>query len=140
YGGALPHRLRFGIRVLEAIRARCGDDFIIGLRITGDDFTKGGLDNETMRQIAGQLDALGLLDYFSVIGSTAETFVAPAAAVPDMAAPHATYANLAASIKGVVRVPVIAAGRITHPSEAGRGIAGGQAGPRNMARGPVPGA
>src|SRR5262245_23130945 len=127
YGGALPHRLRFGIRVLEAIRARCGDDFIIGLRITGDDFTKGGLDNETMRQIAGQLDALGLLDYFSVIGSTAETFVGEAAAVPDMAAPHATYANLAASIKGVVRVPVIAAGRITHPSEAERVIADGQA-------------
>ena len=61
YGGDLPHRLRFGIRVLEAIRARCGDDFVIGIRITGDDFTKGGLNNDTMRQIAGQLDALGLL-------------------------------------------------------------------------------
>jgi len=127
YGGDLPHRLRFGIRVLEAIRARCGDDFVIGIRITGDDFTKGGLNNDTMRQIAGQLDALGLLDYFSVIGATAETFVGEAAAVPDMAAPHATYANLAASIKGVVRVPVITAGRITHPSEAERIIADGQA-------------
>src|SRR5262245_47906547 len=127
YGGAVPNRLRFGIRVIEAIRERCGDDFIIGIRITGDDFTKGGLNNEMMRHIAGQLDALGLLDYFSVIGATAETFVGEAAAVPDMATPHAIYTNLAAAIKGVVRTPVITAGRLTHPSEAERVIANGQA-------------
>ena len=118
YGGSLPNRLRFGIRVLEAIRERCGDDFIIGIRITGDDFTKGGLNNTMMQEIAGKLDGLGVLDYFSVIGATAETFVGEAGAVPDMTFRHATYAPLAASIKGVVSVPVITAGRVTHPMEA----------------------
>ena len=68
YGGSLPNRLRFGVRVLEAIRERCGDDFIIGIRITGNDFTEGGLDNTMMQEIVGNLDALGILDYFSVIG------------------------------------------------------------------------
>ena len=118
YGGALSNRLRFGTRVIEAIRERCGDDFIIGIRITGDDFTKGGLDNTMMQEIAGKLDGLRILDYFSVIGATAETFVGEAAAVPDMTFPHATYAPLAASIKGVVSVPVITAGRVTHPMQA----------------------
>ena len=118
YGGALSNRLRFGTRVIEAIRERCGDDFIIGIRITGDDFTKGGLNNTMMQEIAGKLDELRILDYFSVIGATAETFVGEAAAVPDMTFPHATYAPLAASIKGVVSVPVITAGRVTHPMQA----------------------
>ena len=127
YGGALPNRLRFGVRVLEAIRERCGDDFIIGIRMTGDDFTKGGLDNAVMREIAANLNALGILDYFSVIGGTAETFVGEAAAVPDMTFPHATYAPLAASIKDVVSVPVITAGRVTHPMEAEQIVASEQA-------------
>ena len=118
YGGSLPNRLRFGIRVIEAIRQRCGENFIIGIRITGDDFTKGGLDNPTMKGIASRLDKLKLLDYFSVVGATAETFVGEANAIPDMSFPHATYAPLAASIKQVVNVPVITAGRVTHPIEA----------------------
>jgi hypothetical protein len=127
YGGELPNRLRFGIRVIEAIRERCGGDFIIGIRITGDDFIKGGLDNATMRTIAARLDALGLLDFFSVVGGTAETFVTEAKAVPDMTFPHATYAHLAASIKQVVSAPVITAGRVTTPMEAENVIASGQA-------------
>ena len=127
YGGSLPNRLRFGVQVIEAIRERCGDDFIIGIRITGDDFTKGGLDNETIREIAAQLHALDLLDYFSVIGASPETFVGEAAAVPDMTFTHKTYAGLAASIKQVVRVPVITAGRVTHPAEAEQILADGQA-------------
>ena len=127
YGGSLPNRLRFGIRVLEAIRERCGDNFIIGIRITGDDFTKGGLDNTMMQEIAGKLDALGILDYFSVIGATAETFVGEAKAVPDMTFSHATYAPLAASIKRVISVPVITAGRVTHPMEAEQIVSNGQA-------------
>ena len=108
-----------GMRVIEAIRERCGDDFIIGIRITGDDFTKGGLNNTMMQEIAGKLDGLRILDYFSVIGATAETFIGEAAAVPDMTFRHATYAPLAASIKGVVSVPVITAGRVIHPMGSG---------------------
>ena len=127
YGGALSNRLRFGTRVIEAIRKRCGDDFIIGIRITGDDFTKGGLNNTMMQEIAGKLDVLRILDYFSVIGATAETFIGEAAAVPDMTFPHATYAPLAASIKGVVSVPVITAGRVIHPMEAEQIVSNEQA-------------
>lgn len=127
YGGTLPNRLRFGVRVLEAIRERCSDNFIIGIRMTGDDFTKGGLDNAMMQEIAVNLNALGILDYFSVIGGTAETFVGEAAAVPDMTFSHATYAPLAASIKGVVSVPVITAGRVTHPMEAEQIVSNEQA-------------
>src|SRR3954468_19486952 len=45
FGGDLDNRLRFGIEVLQAVRAKVGKDFIVGIRMTGDDFVDGGLDN-----------------------------------------------------------------------------------------------
>ena len=127
YGGTLENRLRFGIQVIEAIRERCGPEFIVGIRITGDDFIPGGLDHQTILRIVKHLDSLRLLDFYDVVGSTAETLAGEAAAVPDMTFPHATYASLAASIKSQVTVPVITAGRVIHPSEADRIVAEGQA-------------
>jgi 2,4-dienoyl-CoA reductase-like NADH-dependent reductase (Old Yellow Enzyme family)/thioredoxin reductase len=127
YGGTLANRLRFGTRVLQAVRQRVGRDFIVGIRMTGDDFTAGGLNQSLCQEIAGQLDSLGLLDYFNVIGSTAETYVGEAAAVPDMSFPVALYCPLAAAIKAVVRVPVIATGRINDPAVAERVLREGQA-------------
>ncbi len=120
YGGELPKRLRFGTEVLRAVRERVGSDFIVGIRMTGDDFVEGGLNRAVCQEIAGRLNGLGLLDYFNIIGSSAETYAGEAAAVPDMSFPVALYCPLAAAIKGVVGVPVIATGRINDPALAER--------------------
>src|SRR5436190_2295124 len=127
YGGALANRMRFGVEVLRAVRERVGSDFIVGVRMTGDDFIKGGLDNAACQEIAGRLDDLGLIDYFNIVGSSPETYTGEAACVPDMSAPVALYCPLAASIKTVVHVPVIAVGRINDPAVAERVLAEGQA-------------
>jgi 2,4-dienoyl-CoA reductase-like NADH-dependent reductase (Old Yellow Enzyme family)/thioredoxin reductase len=127
YGGELSNRLRFGIEVLRAVRERVGSDFIVGIRMTGDDFVNGGLNPGVCQEIAGRLDDLGLLDYFNVIGASAETYAGEAAAVPDMSFPVALYCPLAASIKKVVRVPVIATGRINDPALAERVLREGKA-------------
>src|SRR5262245_54641946 len=60
YGGDLANRLRFGTEVLNAVRERVGKDFIVGIRMTGDDFVDGGLDNGVCQEIAGRLNELGL--------------------------------------------------------------------------------
>jgi NADPH-dependent 2,4-dienoyl-CoA reductase/sulfur reductase-like enzyme len=113
--------------VLTAVRERVGRDFIVGIRMTGDDFVDGGLDNATCQEIAGRLNELGLLDYFNVIGASPEVYTGEAAAVPDMSFPLAVYAPLAASIRAVVRVPVIVTARINDPAVAERVLAEGQA-------------
>src|SRR5262249_46921318 len=59
--------------------------------------------------------------------SSAETYRAEAAAVPDMSFPEALYCPLAAAIKAVVTVPVIATGRINDPAVAERVLREGQA-------------
>ena len=127
YGGDLDNRLRFGFRVIDAVRERVGRDFIVGIRVTGDDFTERGLDNAQMLEICKRLDASGKLDYFNVIGGTAETFVGEAAAVPNMSFGLGCYTYLAASVRKVVGVPVIATGRIVDPVQADRILAEGQA-------------
>lgn len=127
YGGSIENRLRFGIDVLRAVRERVGDDFIVGIRVTGDDFVDGGLDGGLCQEIAGRLDELGIIDYFNVIGGTAETYPGEAAAVPNMSFPLAVYCPLAAAIRSAVNVPVIATGRINDPTLAERVLQEGQA-------------
>jgi 2,4-dienoyl-CoA reductase-like NADH-dependent reductase (Old Yellow Enzyme family)/thioredoxin reductase len=127
YGGELANRLRFGIRIIEAVRDQVGRDFIVGIRLTGDDMVEGGLSNSAMQEICGRLDELKLLDYFNVIGGSAETYVGEAAAVPNMSFRLGVYADLAASIRQVVDVPVIVTGRIVDPVQADKLIAEGKA-------------
>src|SRR5262249_2952876 len=95
--------------------------------MTGDDLVEGGLDGRACQEIAGRLNELGLLDYFNVIGSSAETYRTEAAAIPDMSFPEALYCPLAAAIKAVVTRPGIAPGRINHPAVAERVLHAGQA-------------
>lgn len=127
FGGDLAGRMRFGIEVLRAIRERVGPDFVIGIRMTGDEMLEGGLDCGAAQEIARRIDALGILDYFNIVGASCETYATEALTVPDMSFPVALFTGLAASIKAVVGVPVIAAGRINDPALAERVLRDGQA-------------
>ena len=80
-----------------------------------------------MQEICGRLCDLKQLDYFNVIGGSAETFVGEAAAVPNMSFQLGVYADLAASIRQVVDVPVLVTGRVVDPVQADRLIAEGKA-------------
>jgi dimethylglycine catabolism A len=127
YGGDLSSRMRFGVEVLQAIRERVGPDFVIGIRMTGNEMLEGGLDRKAAQEIAGKLDELGILDYFNVVGASCETYVTEALTVPDMSFPLALFKDLASSIKEVVGVPVIATGRINDPAVAERVLRDGHA-------------
>ncbi|MBI4765662.1 MAG: hypothetical protein HY787_13820 [Deltaproteobacteria bacterium] len=43
YGGSEENRIRFPLEVIKAVRQEVGDDFTVGIRITGDELTPGGL-------------------------------------------------------------------------------------------------
>jgi mycofactocin system FadH/OYE family oxidoreductase 2 len=127
FGGELENRMRFGFMVIERVREAVGDDFIVGIRVTGDDFVEGGINNELMREIAGRISEHGMIDFFNLIGGSGETLPAEAACVPSMTFPLACFSYLSASIREVVREPVIAVGRIVDPVVAERVLADGQA-------------
>jgi dimethylglycine catabolism A len=127
YGGSLENRMRFGFEVLAEIRRRVRSDFVVGARISGDEFTTGGLTAEDMAEIARRLAASGLIDFLSIIGGGAHTHQLQATAVPNMSFPQAVYVHLAAAIKQAVPgMPVLHASRIVDPIQADRLLAEGQ--------------
>lgn len=65
WGGSLENRLRFAVEVLRRIREMAGDDFIIGLTVSGAEPAPGGLSIEDKQEILTYLDERGLIDYVS---------------------------------------------------------------------------
>ena len=118
WGGSLENRMRFGVQVVEAVRAAVGPDFVVGFRMTGDEMLPGGLGREDLREIAARMDALGKIDYFNISGAVGAELKPQAASVPSMDFPHLVFAPLARSMKQVVGVPVLYAGRVITPLEA----------------------
>lgn len=125
YGGSLDNRMRFGFEVLEEIRKVVGDDYIVGVRISGDEFLENGLTLDDMIEIARRLAASRLIDFVNILGGSAENYKNLAAVVPNMYFPPAPYVALASAIKAEVDIPVFHAGRIVDPVQAERILAEG---------------
>lgn len=108
YGGDLDGRLRFPRNVLAKILRVVGPEYPILFRISADQYVAGGLtlaDNQTIvpHLIAAGADVI----HVSAASTSAEhIFCAPMAVAPG------NLLTLAAGIKQVATVPVIAVGRI----------------------------
>ncbi len=126
YGGSLDNRMRFGFEVLAEIRRRVGREFVVGARISGDEFTPGGLGALDMATIAQRLAASGLIDFLSIIGGGTHTYSLQAAAVPNMSWARAVFVPLAAAIKNAAPdVAILHASRIVDPVQADGIVAAG---------------
>ena len=126
YGGGAEGRLRFLREAISAVRTEAGRDFVLGLRISADERSHDGLTPDEALAACRALDADGDLDYVSVVAGTSATLAGSVHIVPPMSEPNAYTVPLAAVVKGVVRVPVMVAGRINQPQEAERAIEAGQ--------------
>ena len=125
YGGSLANRMRFGVEVLNAVRAEVGRDFCVGLRMCGDEFHEDGLSHEHLKEIAQAMSETGLIDYLSVIGSGADTHNTLANCMPPMALPPEPFVHLAAGIKSVIKIPLMHAQSIRDAQQAERLLAAG---------------
>jgi 2,4-dienoyl-CoA reductase-like NADH-dependent reductase (Old Yellow Enzyme family)/thioredoxin reductase len=108
YGGSLENRARFGCEMVRRVRATVGPDFPILFRMNGDDFLEGGLTLEDALQMAPLFIEAGA-DALDVSGTSIET---RNHRIATMYQPYGNLAHLAAAIKKVVKVPVIATGKI----------------------------
>ncbi|HLA82635.1 MAG TPA: FAD-dependent oxidoreductase, partial [Thermoleophilia bacterium] len=62
YGGSLENRARFAIEVLDAVRQRCGEDFVIEYRISADEIHPDGMHlEETLKFIELIQDKVDIL-------------------------------------------------------------------------------
>jgi dimethylglycine catabolism A len=125
YGGSLENRARFGLEVFAAVRERVGDDFVLGLRMAGDELVEVGLSASECLKIATIFANSGLIDYISVYQAQGDNFVSLAAMLPDMSFPSAPFLYLASAIKAEVDIPILHASAIRDVATANRAVADG---------------
>jgi len=131
YGGSLENRMRLPLETIAAIRAAVSRDFVVGMRISGDEFVRGGYTLDDMRIMAPMLTRSGELDYLNV---SAGSYFRASTVVDPMYYPLNSFVHYAAAIKAVVDVPVFARGRIIDPQQAEQILADGQADMVSMVR------
>jgi 2,4-dienoyl-CoA reductase-like NADH-dependent reductase (Old Yellow Enzyme family) len=132
YGGTLENRLRFTREAIAAARRATPDDFIVGLRFSGEEHDAAGLtEDETLAMARLVRDEV---DYLNVIAGTSAASAGAVHIVPPMAIPHAYIAPYAGKLKQLTGVAVFLAGRINQPQQAETILAEGQADMCGMTR------
>ena len=63
YGGTLENRARIIFQILEGVRARCGSDFLVGLRLSPERF---GLVLSEIKTLSQRFIDSGLLDFIDI--------------------------------------------------------------------------
>ncbi len=125
YGGTLQHRARFALEVIRACRER-GGDFPLIFRFSADEFAPGGFTRDEARDLARWAADAGA-DALHVSGGCYRSLPSGAIMAPPMSVPEGVFLDLAAAVKKVVGLPVIAVGRIHDPALAMHAIESGKA-------------
>ena len=125
YGGSLDNRMRFSIEVLEAIRAAVGDDFIVGIRMTGGEDVAGGLTEGDGVAIASTLARTGTIDFINIIKGSIATDEAISHVIPGMGTPLGPALEFAGRFRERVNLPIFHANRIADVATARYAISEG---------------
>lgn len=123
YGGSLENRARFPRRVIEAVRQAMGKDFLLEVRVSGDERTPGGMDVAETAEFCKMIEDVCDLIHVSV-GLYRDPILS--GQFSSVFAPHGLNADLAATIKQAVSIPVTVVGGITTPELAEQLIAEGK--------------
>ncbi len=132
YGGSRENRLRFALRVLDAIRAAVGPGFPIEFRMSGAEFTKNGYDIDEGVEMAKLLaPKVDLLHVSAGVHDDPDTCVITH---PSMFLEHGCNVWLAERIKKAVDVPVATVGALNDPAQMEEILASGKADVIEMSR------
>jgi len=137
YGGDLEGRLTLPFEVLKEIKGRAGSGFVVQYRfglkhyvkalnsgaLPGEQFIEAGRDIEEGLQMAKMLEAAG----FDSLHVDAGCYDSWYWAHPPVYQQPGFMADMAAAAKKVVRIPVIAVGKLADPDLADKIIAEGKA-------------
>ncbi len=134
YGGSLENRMRFGLEVLGEVRALVGPDFVVGIRMSGDEMIKSGLGHEDCIEVARAYARSGLIDFVNVMAAQGRDYRSNALSYIGMDAALAPYLHLASAIKAEIDLPVFHATRLADVATAARAVADGHIDMAGMTR------
>ncbi len=125
YGGSLENRFRFAREVIETVRSRVGQDFVVGARLNNSDMFEGGLEPQDCAEIAGLVEATGKVDYISVSTALLRSLAFLVPTHYSGLGPGYQTENTAIVRAAVKKLPVFQVGRINTPALAERLISEG---------------
>lgn len=114
YGGDTTRCSRFAREIVESIRMHAPGDYPVICRISADEYTDTGLKLEESREIARILEKAGA----SAIHVSACNYASAFFNIPCYYLEEGCFIHLAEGIKSVVKIPVLAVGRIVNPTMA----------------------
>jgi 2,4-dienoyl-CoA reductase-like NADH-dependent reductase (Old Yellow Enzyme family) len=126
WGGSLENRTRFVVEIIRQIRAAVGDDFVVGLKLSVDEYIDGGQDLAESQAIVAHLVEVARPDYFA----TGQGNFSPSLEkhVPDLHFEDMQFAHLPRGIRAVADgVPVMAIAKIPDVESASGLIEDGSA-------------
>lgn len=126
YGGSLENRLRFTFEVLASIRKRVGNDFIVGVRYTGDEALSGGLNADDGLEISRRLKESGLVDFLNVIRGHIDTDAGLTDVIPIQGMRNSPHLDFAGEIRAATEFPTFHAAKIPDVATARYAIASGK--------------
>ena len=117
YGGGAEGRTRFVRAIAAGIRQHCGMDFIIGLKMPGDEGVDGGIDVEEAARLTERLAVTCDFDYFAY--GQGNFSLSLENHVPDLYFQPGHFKYIPKRMRQVARgIPVMALGRIGEPELA----------------------
>ena len=122
YGGSFENRIRFGRRVLEGIRASCGPDFIVGLRMAVEERVPDGLTREDGMEILHHFHERDLIDFVNVIRGHIESDAALVDVIPIHGMRSAPSLEFAGQVRANTSLAVMHASKIDDVATARHSI------------------
>lgn len=125
FGGSLENRARFLMLALDAVRKAVGPRFPIECRLSGDDLTEQGLNEEQCIEVAKMIE--DKVDLFNISCGNHEDPEMFCRTHPSAFFPRGKNVYLAAGIKKNISKPVSCVGSLNDPAQMERIIASGEA-------------
>lgn len=120
YGGSFDNRMRLVLEIIEDIRRKCGDDYVLGCRVSVDEFLSTiGVEEDYIHikdgiKIVKALEATGI-DFIDVSCALYETGLM---AIEPISFAQGWRKPFIKAVKDVVGIPVIAVSAIREPAAA----------------------
>lgn len=123
YGGSIENRAKFPVQVIKSVREALGKDFIIEIRVSGDERVENGLGVEETAKFCKMIE-----NYADIIHVSVGLYRDPVLSgqFSSLYQPHALNAELSEVIKKAVSIPVAVVGGINSPEMAEKLIAEGK--------------
>jgi len=123
YGGSPGNRMRLLHEIIRAVRGRIGPEHLLGVRLCGDELIEDGITIGDAVEVAGAIEASGMVDYLNTsIGvATMNLFMIEAS----MHVPPGYSLFIPSAFRKRVSLPVIGVGRFKDPLQAEKALADG---------------